>query len=108
MPVLKKPGSTIDTLTPKPATSIRRTSDSASSANFEAWYQPFSGMIAARPNIDETITIRPAPRSRIAGSAHDDTTAGAMTLTSSCLRAASAETSSTAPSSEYPALLTTA
>ena len=39
MPVLKKPGSTITTLTPKPATSIRSTSDSASKPNLEAWYQ---------------------------------------------------------------------
>jgi len=33
--------------------------------------------------IDETITIRPEPRSRMAGNAHDDTTAGAIRLTSS-------------------------
>ena len=108
MPVLKKPGSTIETLMPKPATSIRNTSDSASSANLDAWYQAFSGMIAARPTTEDTITIRPEPRSRIAGRAHEETTAGAITLTSSCARASFADTSSTAPSSEYPALLTTA
>src|SRR2546421_469605 len=78
IPVLKNPGSTIDTFTPKPATSILRTSDSASSPNLDAWYQPSSGAIAARPNIDDTMTMRPAPCSRIAGSAHDDTTAGAI------------------------------
>ena len=100
MPVRKNPGSTMTTFTPNPATSIRSTSDRASRANFDAWYQPFSGMMAARPAIEETITMRPSPRSRIAGRAQDDTTAGATTLTSNWSRACWADTSSTAPSSE--------
>ena len=41
--VLNKPGSMIETRTPKPATSIRSTSDSASRKNFDAWYHPLSG-----------------------------------------------------------------
>ena len=54
IPVRKKPGSTIDTFTPKPATSMRKTSDRPSSPNFEAWYQPFSGVTAARARTSTT------------------------------------------------------
>ena len=104
----KKPGSTIATLIPNPATSMRSTSDMASRPNFEAWYQPFNGITAALPNIEETMTMRPAPRARIPGNAHELTIAGVTRLTSSCALASAADTSSMAPISEYPALFTTA
>jgi hypothetical protein len=100
IPVLKMPGSTSETATPNDATSTRSTSESASSPNFEAWYQPLSGMTAARPAIDETITMRPRPRRRMPGSAHALTTAGATRFTSSWVLARAALTSSTAPTSE--------
>ena len=100
MEVLKKPGSTITTRTPKPDTSTRSTSESASSPNFDAWYQPFSGSTDARPATDDTITMRPSPRRRMPGSAQADTTAGATRFTSSCAFACAAVTSSTAPVSE--------
>ena len=45
IPVLKPPGSTRITLTPDDATSIRVASVSASSACFDAWYQPVSGVV---------------------------------------------------------------
>src|SRR5256714_10114979 len=100
MLVLKKPGSTIDTLTPKDATSTRSTSLRASRPNFDAWYHAFNGMTAQRPAMDDTMTMRPPPRRRMPGKAHELTTAGATRLTSSWDFACADVTSSTAPTSE--------
>jgi hypothetical protein len=107
MPVPKPPGSTRTTLTPKPPTSWRSASESASSACFDAQYQPVSGVVT-RPAMDETLTIRPVPRSRMPGSTSRQMRIGPSTFVSKISRAASSPTSSTGPAKPYPALFTTA
>ena len=61
-----------------------------------------------RPATEETLTIRPRRRSRMAGSTSRAIRAGATRLVSSCSRTCSSSTSSTAPGWTKPALLTTA
>jgi hypothetical protein len=94
MPVPKPPGSTRITLMPKPPTSWRSASDNASSACFDALYQPVIG-VTTRPAMEETLTIRPVPRSRMPGSTSRQIRMGPRTLVSKMSRAASSEVSST-------------
>src|SRR5450759_1249293 len=66
MLVPNEPGSTSTTLTPKSATSIRKALVTASSACLDAQYQPIS-VSDIRPATEEMLTMRPSPRSRMAG-----------------------------------------
>jgi hypothetical protein len=96
MPVPKPPGSTRITFTPKPPTSWRSASERASSACFDAQYQPVSG-VTTRPAMDETLTMRPVPRSRMPGRTRRQMRIGPSTFVSKMSRAASSVTSSTGP-----------
>src|SRR5262245_47283270 len=60
------PGSTNTTRTPKGANSIRSASETASTANFDAEYNPDPGS-ANLPRTLDTLTMRPDRRSRMGG-----------------------------------------
>ena len=62
-----RPGSITITSTPKPRTSKRRASESASTACLVAWYAPPPGNVS-RPPIEDTLTILPQRWARIPGS----------------------------------------
>ena len=66
-PIETTPGSSSATSTPKWATSLAIVSTNASSAHFVAAYAPRAGSVM-RPRTLDTNSIRPLPRSRIAGS----------------------------------------
>jgi hypothetical protein len=59
-------------------------------------YQPANGAVV-RPAMDDTLTMRPAPRSRMPGNAARARRMGANTMVSMRWWASSSSTSSTAP-----------
>ena len=64
LPVRIKPGHTVVTFTPSPATSARSPSENPASANLLAEYGSRCGT-AILPPIDETLTMRPLRRRRV-------------------------------------------
>ena len=93
---------------PAGASSWRRDSAIASSANFDASYGPSNG-VEIRPPMEPMKTTRPPnPRARISGSTARVTASWPITLTSNCRRQSSRGRYSIGPPMAMPALLTTA
>ena len=98
-------GSMITTSMPNGRSSMRKASLSPSTAYLVAWYQPPRGS-EKRPPTDEMLTMRPDRRARMCGNTSCVSRAKPKRLTSTCRRASSSGTSSTAPYDPYPALFT--
>ena len=96
MSVATKPGSISTTLIPIGANSIRRESDSASTAYFVAPYTPMAGKLV-RPTTELMLMMRPARRARMAGRTARVTASNPKTLVSNCRFTSWVERVSTGP-----------